>query len=83
MHLGLLVDACTKKCRLCSCDESSSLWGQGATNVVLDGVYHSMSQIGSFSEPLQHVWYGSEAVVDHWLQYVVTNPVSEVSQVQM
>lgn len=46
---------------------------QGATNVVLDGVYHSMSSVGSFSEPTGHVWYGSDSVVDHWLCHVVPN----------
>lgn len=43
---------------------------QGAQNIILDGVYHSMSQVGSFSEPSEHIWYGSDSVLDHWLQHV-------------
>lgn len=37
---------------------------EGATNVVLDGVRHSMARIGSFDERAadDHVWYGSEQV---------------------
>ena len=45
---------------------------QGAKHVVLDGVYHSMSQVGSFSQPSGHVWYGSEDVIDTWLGQVVS-----------
>ena len=37
---------------------------EGATNLVLDGVRHSMARIGSFDERAgdDHVWYGSEQV---------------------
>ena len=56
------------------------LWLQGATNVLLDGVYHSMSQIGSVSEPSGHLWYGSDSVVDHWLCHLVDRPVNEVDR---
>ncbi|KXZ45266.1 hypothetical protein GPECTOR_56g362 [Gonium pectorale] len=39
----------------------------GARQVVLDGVYHSMSRIGTFDEESGVVWYGSEDVLDCWL----------------
>ena len=39
----------------------------GAHHVVLDGVWHSMSKVGTFDEESGVVWYGSDAVVDHWL----------------
>lgn len=41
---------------------------QGATQLVLDGVWHSMSKVGTFDEASNVVWYGSDAVCDHWLQ---------------
>ena len=43
---------------------------EGAANIVLDGVYHSMSRIGTFDERGQPLWYGSDAVVDHWLWHL-------------
>ena len=45
---------------------------QGAEQVLLDGVFHSMSQIGSYSKAGDHVWYGDERVVDTWLPHLVT-----------
>jgi len=42
---------------------------EGATNVVLEGVRHSMARIGSFDErPAgdQHYWYGSPQVGEGW-----------------
>ncbi|GFR39938.1 hypothetical protein Agub_g15 [Astrephomene gubernaculifera] len=39
----------------------------GARPVVLDGVFHSMSKIGTFDEESGVVWYGSEDVLDCWL----------------
>ncbi|GLI70045.1 hypothetical protein VaNZ11_014812 [Volvox africanus] len=39
----------------------------GARQVILDGVFHSMSQIGTFDEDSGNVWYGSENVLDCWL----------------
>jgi pimeloyl-ACP methyl ester carboxylesterase len=39
----------------------------GATQLVLDGVWHSMSKVGTFDEASNVVWYGSDAVVDWWL----------------
>ncbi|GLC46697.1 hypothetical protein PLESTB_001353700 [Pleodorina starrii] len=39
----------------------------GARQVVLDGVFHSMSKIGTFEEESGVVWYGSEDVLDCWL----------------
>lgn len=44
----------------------------GANHIVLDGVWHSMSRIGTFEESdVDVVWYGSEAVVDEWLWTLV------------
>ena len=40
---------------------------EGATNIVLDGVFHSMSKIGTYDTESENVWYGSDAVVDLWL----------------
>ena len=45
---------------------------QGAEQVLLDGVFHSMSQIGSYSKAGDHVWYGDERVVDTWLPHLVS-----------
>jgi hypothetical protein len=55
--------------------EGDGVWGdcvvptgsallEGATNVVLDGVRHSMARIGSFDERAgaEHLWYGSPQV---------------------
>ncbi|CAG9462973.1 unnamed protein product [Pedinophyceae sp. YPF-701] len=39
----------------------------GATNVLLDGVFHSMSRVGTFEEGTSNRWYGSEDVIDSWL----------------
>ena len=39
----------------------------GATQLVLDGVWHSMSKVGTFDQASNVVWYGSDAVCDHWL----------------
>ncbi|KAI8471312.1 MAG: Alpha/Beta hydrolase protein [Monoraphidium minutum] len=63
--------------------EGDGVWGdcvvptasavlEGATNVVLDGVRHSMARIGSFDERAadDHVWYGSAQVLDSWLLHV-------------
>lgn len=40
---------------------------EGAEQVVLEGVFHSMSKIGSYEERGEVPWYGAEAVVDTWL----------------
>jgi len=40
----------------------------GARQLVLDGVWHSMSKVGTFDEASNVVWYGSDAVCDHWLR---------------
>jgi hypothetical protein len=40
---------------------------RGANNIILQGVFHSMSRIGTFDERGQPAWYGSDEVVDHWL----------------
>lgn len=40
----------------------------GAHHIVLDGVFHSMSQLGTFKTPTERPWYGSEVVVDSWLR---------------
>ena len=38
----------------------------GSAVVRLDGVFHSMSRVGTFDEDSGIPWYGSEAVVDNW-----------------
>lgn len=38
---------------------------QGADNVLLDGVFHSMGKIGA-KEPSARPWYGSDEVIDAW-----------------
>jgi hypothetical protein len=43
---------------------------QGAEQVGLDGVFHSMSK-GSRDWPIEHRWYGSEDVLDHWAHFLV------------
>jgi len=43
---------------------------EGAENIVIGGVFHSMSQIGTFEEESPFVWYGSEKVVDLWAKYL-------------
>ena len=40
---------------------------QGANNLVLQGVFHSISRKGSFADKSKLVWYGSDEVVDAWL----------------
>ena len=40
---------------------------EGAENLVIDGVFHSMSKLGTYGEESGYVWYGSDAVVDLWL----------------
>ena len=42
-------------------------WMQGAQNVTLEGVFHSISRSGTFADCNKLVWYGSEDVVDTWL----------------
>ncbi|KAK9816517.1 hypothetical protein WJX72_001415 [[Myrmecia] bisecta] len=44
---------------------------EGATNVLLDGVFHSMTSIGAYKNPSEFVWYGSAEVVDHWAHHLV------------
>ena len=44
---------------------------QGAEQIGLDGVFHSMSK-GSKDWPIEHRWYGSEDVVDHWAHFLVS-----------
>jgi pimeloyl-ACP methyl ester carboxylesterase len=43
----------------------------GAEHVVIDGVLHSMSRVGTFEEPSGERWYGSDDVVDLWLRQLV------------
>jgi hypothetical protein len=45
----------------------------GAEQVLLDGVWHSMSKVGTFSTDSLQVWYGSDAVVDAWLWALTQN----------
>ncbi|GAX79510.1 hypothetical protein CEUSTIGMA_g6951.t1 [Chlamydomonas eustigma] len=44
----------------------------GSRQVLLEGVWHSMSRIGTFEEPSGRVWYGSEEVLDSWLWLLTT-----------
>ncbi|KAF5834129.1 hypothetical protein DUNSADRAFT_9289 [Dunaliella salina] len=39
----------------------------GARQLVIPGVWHSMSRIGTFEDESGVVWYGSDSVVDTWL----------------
>lgn len=43
---------------------------QGADNVLLDGVFHSMGKIGA-REVSSRPWYGSEEVVDAWAAHLL------------
>ena len=43
---------------------------QGAEHIGLDGVFHSMSK-GSRDWPIDHRWYGSEDVIDHWARFLL------------
>ncbi|KAI3429352.1 hypothetical protein D9Q98_005447 [Chlorella vulgaris] len=43
---------------------------QGADQTVINGVFHSMSRIRTFSEPAEVPWYGSESVLDSWLHHI-------------
>jgi len=45
----------------------------GSAAVVLPGVWHSMARVGTFDEASGLPWYGSEEVVDHWLEALVAN----------
>eukprot|EP00241_Pyramimonas_parkeae_P004703 CAMPEP_0114225888 /NCGR_PEP_ID=MMETSP0058-20121206/929_1 /TAXON_ID=36894 /ORGANISM="Pyramimonas parkeae, CCMP726" /LENGTH=361 /DNA_ID=CAMNT_0001336557 /DNA_START=40 /DNA_END=1125 /DNA_ORIENTATION=+ len=44
---------------------------EGANQIVLDGVFHSMSKIGTYDEAGEVQWYGSSDVVDIWLEKLV------------
>ena len=41
---------------------------EGAVHVELPGVWHSVSRVGTFDEASGLQWYGSEDVVDAWLE---------------
>ena len=43
----------------------------GADNIIIDGVFHSMSKVGTYDTAAKDVWYGSEEVVDLWLGALV------------
>lgn len=43
----------------------------GAQSLVLDGVWHSVSRVGTFDEDSRLAWYGSDSVVDAWLTLLV------------
>ncbi len=49
---------------------NEGMFMQGAEQVSLDGVFHSMSK-GSRGWPIEHRWYGSEDVLDHWAHHLV------------
>lgn len=40
---------------------------QGANNIILEGVFHSISKQGAFADASELVWYGSDEVMDAWL----------------
>lgn len=42
-----------------------------SSNLIIDGCFHSMSRVGTYDEPAKDAWYGSEEVVDLWLEYLV------------
>jgi len=42
----------------------------GARNVLLDGIFHSMSRPGTFDEGTDNFWYGSDEVLDAWLPWL-------------
>lgn len=44
---------------------------QGTQHIILDGVFHSMSRIGTFGEKAERPWYGSCAAIDAWLSCLV------------
>ena len=44
---------------------------QGATNVLLEGVYHSVSRAAAGDRPSARPWYGSAAVVDAWARFLL------------
>lgn len=46
----------------------SHVFLNGSSQVLLDGVWHSMSRVGTFEEKSAYVWYGSDGVVDEWLK---------------
>lgn len=52
---------------------------QGAENLVLEGVFHSMTTDPKW--PIDHRWYGSEDVVDRWLHSLLRAPSSAQSGV--
>ncbi len=51
----------------------------GARHVVLPGVWHSMSRIGTFEGESEVPWYGSEGVLDAWLAAYVEQAYGQVS----
>lgn len=42
-----------------------------AENIMLDGVFHSMSKVGTYEDETPNRWYGSSEVVDVWLGHMV------------
>ena len=40
---------------------------QGADNLLLEGVFHSISKKGTFADRSKLVWYGSDDGIDAWL----------------
>ncbi|KAL3163092.1 hypothetical protein ABBQ32_009509 [Trebouxia sp. C0010 RCD-2024] len=40
---------------------------EGANNITLEGVFHSISKQGTFADASELVWYGSDEVMDAWL----------------
>lgn len=43
----------------------------GAQHVVLRRALHSMSRVRTFEEPADEPWYGSDSVIDEWLDVVM------------
>ena len=65
-----LLYACSLQ--LCACStQQLAVMLQGANNISLEGVFHSISRKGTFADCSQLVWYGSDDVVDAWLHALV------------
>jgi hypothetical protein len=54
----------------CCIDDSVLCVQDGATHVVVDDCLHSMSRLGTFDDEADQgvEWYGSDRVVDVWLE---------------
>lgn len=60
----------TTQTKSAGADRVDSAHAQGADNVLLDGVFHSMGKIGS-NQVSSRPWYGSEEVIDAWAGHLL------------